>query len=427
MDKEPQTVAVLGLGRMGSALAARLAGVAGPEVIGWTRSGRAGTGRARTRRTRTGLARTGGAFAVADDPGTAVADADVVVLALFDGPACHQVLDRVRGALRAETVVLNTGTVGPDEAAALARAVGPSYVHAPVLGSVGAASAGELEILVAGGEEAVRRGRGVLERLGRMRRVGTGAGDAATAAALKLVANCGLAGGVLALREALRQGEALGLPRERVLEVLEPGVLGGLVGRKRGFLDGASAAAPAEFTVGALAKDMALLAAASGSPSPLAADLAGTPVDADADIAAAATVPAVGDDVLEPLRAYLRGHATGDPVHFRAAFLPGAHVEGIREGEFVSWGLAEYCGRFPGQPAADEATRFRRIDAVDVRGTVATATMTLRHGADTFIDAFLLVRTAGGWRIANKAYHREATAAGTAAVAVAATATAAGG
>jgi hypothetical protein len=32
--------------------------------------------------------------------------------------------------------------------------------------------------------------------------------------------------------------------------------------------------------------------------------------------------------------------------------------------------------------------------------------MTLRHDADTFTDAFLLVRVADGWRIANKAYHR---------------------
>jgi hypothetical protein len=32
--------------------------------------------------------------------------------------------------------------------------------------------------------------------------------------------------------------------------------------------------------------------------------------------------------------------------------------------------------------------------------------MTLRHGADTFTDVFLLVRVGDGWRIAGKAYHR---------------------
>jgi hypothetical protein len=41
-------------------------------------------------------------------------------------------------------------------------------------------------------------------------------------------------------------------------------------------------------------------------------------------------------------------------------------------------------------------------------GTVATASMTLHHGADTFTDIFLLIRVDGSWRIANKAYHRSA-------------------
>lgn len=121
---------------------------------------------------------------------------------------------------------------------------------------------------------------------------------------------------------------------------------------------------------------------------------------------AAATAPAVDIAVLAPLRAYIRGHATGDPTHFRDAFLPSAHIEGIRDGAFVSWPLDEYCALFPGRPAPDEPTRSRRIDTVDVHGTVATATMTLVHGADTFTDVFLLVRVDDSWRIANKAYHR---------------------
>lgn len=115
---------------------------------------------------------------------------------------------------------------------------------------------------------------------------------------------------------------------------------------------------------------------------------------------------AADDDVLVPLRAYIRGHATGDPAHFREAFLPTAHIEGMRDGTFVSWSLDDYCALFHGQPAPDEQARSRRIDSVDVHGTVATASMTLRHSADTFTDVFLLVHAHGQWRIANKAYHR---------------------
>ncbi len=133
---------------------------------------------------------------------------------------------------------------------------------------------------------------------------------------------------------------------------------------------------------------------------------ADTPGDPDADFAIAATAPAAGDEALAPLRAYMRGHATGDPTHFRQAFLPTAHVEGIRDGMFVSWRLDEYCALFQGQPEPDEPARHRRIDTVDVHGTVATASMTLGHGADTFTDVFLLVHIDAQWRIANKAYHR---------------------
>lgn len=111
------------------------------------------------------------------------------------------------------------------------------------------------------------------------------------------------------------------------------------------------------------------------------------------------------EDVLVPLLAYARGHATGDPAHHREAFLPTAHVEGVRDGAFVSMDLDEFCTLFAGVPAPDEATRSRTVDEVHVHGTVATATMTLRHGASTFTDMFVLLRVDGRWRIANKVFH----------------------
>ncbi|MFF8884005.1 nuclear transport factor 2 family protein [Streptomyces flaveolus] len=380
----PHTIAVLGLGRLGCAIATRLAAVDW-DVVAWTRSGR-----------------TSGTVKTTDDPNETVAEADLVLLALFDGPACEQVLDDVRGSLRTDTIVVNTSTIAPAEATRLARRLGPSYIHAPLLGSVPAAATGTLQILAAAEQNALDRARPVLETLGTVRHVD----DASTAAALKLIANNSLAGAVLALRDSLRQADALGLPRTQTLDVLELGQLGVLVARKRPFLLDEATAATAEFTVGALAKDMALLAAASDTPLRSAAGLADTPAAPEADIAVAATVPAVKDAVLEPLRAYIRGHATGDPTHFRDAFLPTAHIEGIRDSAFVSWHLDEYCTLFRGRPAPDEPTRTRRIDAIDVHGTVATATMTLQHGADTFTDIFLLVLDDGRWRIANKAYHR---------------------
>ncbi|MEV5252819.1 nuclear transport factor 2 family protein [Streptomyces werraensis] len=72
---------------------------------------------------------------------------------------------------------------------------------------------------------------------------------------------------------------------------------------------------------------------------------------------------------------------------------------------FVSWSLDEYRGLFPGRPAADEAARRRRIDGVDVHGSVATATMTLarRRHLHRRLPAG---PTGAGCRIANQAYYR---------------------
>ena len=112
------------------------------------------------------------------------------------------------------------------------------------------------------------------------------------------------------------------------------------------------------------------------------------------------------------LNQYLRGHATGNGDEMRKAFLPTAHIEGIRDGQFVSWTVDDYVSRFGGKPAADEASRTRTIDSVDISGTAAMARATLVHGATTFVDYFVLLKVDGQWRIANKVYSSAPTEAG---------------
>ncbi len=102
---------------------------------------------------------------------------------------------------------------------------------------------------------------------------------------------------------------------------------------------------------------------------------------------------------------YFKGHATGDASHMRKAFLPTAHIEGIREGKFISWTLDEYCALFRGKPAADESTRVRTIDLIDVSGNSAMARATLVHGATVFTDYFVLLKVDDEWKIANKVYY----------------------
>ena len=106
---------------------------------------------------------------------------------------------------------------------------------------------------------------------------------------------------------------------------------------------------------------------------------------------------------------YFRGHATADPNEMRKAFHPTAHVEGNRDGKFVSWTAEEYAKGFAGKPAPDEATRKRTIDRVEISGDAAMASATLVHGATTFTDYFVLLKINNEWKIANKVYSRRPT------------------
>jgi 3-hydroxyisobutyrate dehydrogenase-like beta-hydroxyacid dehydrogenase len=393
-------VSVLGLGRMGTALAARLAD---------------------HHRVRTWSRRMGGS------PNDVVVGADVVVVSLFDGPACEKVLTECLPALSATCAVVNTTTVGTDEATwleAMVTSTGATYLHAPVMGSTPAIESGRLTILAGG--VPTPSAAAVLEHLGQTL-VFPGA---AHAAALKLLANGVLGDAVTGLRRTIARGQTLGLPADDVVDLTARTILGRLVEGKRDELTGRpGTGAAATFAVDALAKDLALLAAETGSGGKARADvetLMSTPsLRRDDDIIRIGTAapdlawlsdarldvsPEIVADpeVLRPLHAYALTHATGDPRHLSDAFLPSARVEGRRGDEFVSWDLESYAALFPGHPEDDEPSRARRVEQLDVTGAAATATMVLRHGANVFHDVFVLLRTQGSgeWRIVSKAFER---------------------
>lgn len=386
-------VTVLGLGRMGAAMAARLAD-RDHTVTTWTRSGRTVPG-----------------LASAPTPADAVADADLVLLCLYDAAACRAVIGSLDGRLPRDAVLVNTATVGPDEAAELAAAAGPGYLHAPVMGSTSAVAAGSLTLLV-GAPSLSGSAATVLADLGDP----LPCGSAPRAAAAKLVANGVLADALLTIRDSRTRARAreLGLDAALTWDVLERTSVGGLVRAKRERLASGDPG-DADFTAGALTKDVRLLAGRAPSAAGLCTEMTRALLGSDDDIAGLAAPPhgltlapgvTAPPAVLEPLLAYVAGHATGEASYHRRAFWPTAHVEGLRDGAFVSWGLDEFCALFTGKPADDEAERWRRIEHVSTSGSVGSAVMTLHHGAASFTDAFVLLEVDGAWRIANKAYHR---------------------
>jgi hypothetical protein len=118
-----------------------------------------------------------------------------------------------------------------------------------------------------------------------------------------------------------------------------------------------------------------------------------------------AQTPSERIQIQSMLETYFKGQATGDATHFRKVFIPTAKIEGFFNGKLESWTLDAFCALYNGKPAADEATRKRTVDSIDVTGDSAMAKATLVHGSITFTDYILLLKVSGEWKIANKIFH----------------------
>ncbi|MGL4176086.1 MAG: NAD(P)-dependent oxidoreductase [Dermatophilaceae bacterium] len=215
----PSRVAVLGLGRMGTAVAERLVST-GADVVVWNRS----AGRVD--------ALVAAGARVATTAAQAVAGRDVVVTMVADEPAVTDVLTGPDGAaagMSPGTVVAEMSTIGPDAvhriAALLPERVG--LVDAPVGGSSDRAAVGRLAVLVGGRPEDVDRALPVLDLLGAVRRCG----PLGSGAAAKLISNAASISGMTLLGEARRLARSLDVDDELVLELLRGGPLAGLVAR----------------------------------------------------------------------------------------------------------------------------------------------------------------------------------------------------
>jgi 3-hydroxyisobutyrate dehydrogenase-like beta-hydroxyacid dehydrogenase len=140
-------VALLGLGRMGHAMAGRILAAGYPLAV-WNRTAERGRD----------VADRGARLAAS--PADAARDADVVITILADPPAVRAVLLGDAGVLataRKGAVLVDASTVGPADSrefAAACAARGVRFVDAPVLGSSPVAEQGKLTTL-AGGEAAV--------------------------------------------------------------------------------------------------------------------------------------------------------------------------------------------------------------------------------------------------------------------------------
>jgi 3-hydroxyisobutyrate dehydrogenase len=237
-------IAFLGTGRMGTELALQLLG-AGHELVAWNRT-----------RERTRIVEKGGARVV-DAPEEAVDGADLVVTSLFGPDAVREVVTGA-GLIPSGTTWVDTTTVSPADADEFAAAV-PTYVAAPVVGTLGPARKGMLGVYV-GSPDADRRAQ-VAELVApwadpeRLVQVGSGR-EAATG---KLLANLALAVSAQGLKEALALGAACGVSDAATLDMLGSTGLAFIAGMKGPFVRGERSTEGGDFTVDAIAKDARLM------------------------------------------------------------------------------------------------------------------------------------------------------------------------
>jgi 3-hydroxyisobutyrate dehydrogenase len=152
--------------------------------------------------------------------------AHAAITIVSDGDALRAVMLGKDGVLAARTpprVVVDMSTVGRRTALALAKkaeAKGIAYVDAPVSGSVGPASRGELVGLVGASKAALRLAKPVLEAL--CRKI-VHAGPAGAGQALKVVLNGIGAHHFVAFSSMLALGERAGLSRKVLVEAFTQG------------------------------------------------------------------------------------------------------------------------------------------------------------------------------------------------------------
>ena len=206
METQPnkETIGVIGLGLMGTALTERLLGHGYPVVV-WNR----------TREKAAPLLGRGAVWS--DNP---LASCQRAILSLYNTEAVKQVLGQMQGELHEGLIILDTTTGEPIQTAALGARLamqGVRYLDAPISGSSEQTRRGEATVIVGGDRQTFEACADLWPVMGaKVFHVGA----CGSAAKMKLISNLVLGLNRAALAEGLAFAEALGVPPAAALEVM---------------------------------------------------------------------------------------------------------------------------------------------------------------------------------------------------------------
>ncbi len=238
--------AFVGLGAMGAPMARHLAAHGMLSAV-WNR----------TRERATALAAELGVAAPEDLAALATA-AEIIFLCVSADADVREVIAGLRPGLRSGMLVIDTSTVSAQTARAAATelaAIGVGFLDAPLSGGVEGAKNGKLSVMIGGSESDLARAMPALQCFAArtMLMGAVGAGQATKAVNQIMIG--GIAEGVC---EALAFADALGLPRDKLLQVLTAGAANSWFLEKRGasMLDGNFAGG---FKLALLHKDLGIV------------------------------------------------------------------------------------------------------------------------------------------------------------------------
>ncbi len=201
------TVAFIGLGNMGTPMAANLV-KAGHRVVGFDLS--ASSAKAAAAR----------GVPVAKDPKSAVEGAEVVITMLPSGKHVRMVWAGLLPLVAPGTLFIDCSTIDVESSRVvheMAKEKGILSLDAPVSGGTGGAQAGSLTFMVGGEVPAFNKGRLLLERMGKKT---VFCGSAGSGQAAKICNNMLLGISMIGVCEAFTLAEKLGLSSRALFDVV---------------------------------------------------------------------------------------------------------------------------------------------------------------------------------------------------------------
>ena len=289
-------VAVVGTGRMGGAMAGRVA-AAGHRLTIWNRS------RDRAEAVATQL----DGVTVVDSAREAAAAADVVIVSLADDAAVRSAYrgqDGLVAGLTPGAVVADTSTVAPETIRGLeddVHAAGGKLIDTPVSGSVSSVEGGSILVMAGGEPETVELARPALESFAHRIIL---LGPLGSGSTMKLAVNAMVFGINQTLAESLVLAEKAGVERELAYEVIaNSAVAAPFVTYKRAAYEHPEGAQVA-FALDLVAKDLDLAASLAGGVGASVPQL-----ETNRRVVGDAIDAGLGDADLSALAVHLRGRA----------------------------------------------------------------------------------------------------------------------